>query len=225
MKAAAPPLHAMGFATAILAGAAVGARHSLESDHVAAVATLVERERRPALVGASWGLGHSATVVAAGMLFLLAGFEPPTAVAHLSEALAGLLMIGLGARTILAVAGSVERKRHSHGGRVEGHTHGHLAVGSVAIGGRHSHLQEESFGVGVVHGLAGSGGLVALLVAGSSSTAAGAGYLAAFAVATVAVMALTSELWGRVVRTGERLRTVAGVASVAAGALLVLSVV
>jgi hypothetical protein len=38
-------------------------------------------------------------------------------------------------------------------------------------------------------------------------------------------MALMSECWGRVVRTGERLRAVAGIASVAAGALLVLSVI
>ena len=43
-------------------GSLLGMRHALEPDHLAAVSTLVSRERngyKAALLGACWGLGHT----------------------------------------------------------------------------------------------------------------------------------------------------------------------
>lgn len=77
----------------------------------------------------------------------------------------------------------------------------------------------------MIHGLAGSGGVVVTLVAASSTVSGGAGLLAGFAAATVASMALASWGWGRVVGWTDALRVVAGVASVAVGVLLALETV
>ena len=48
-------------------------RHALEPDHLAAVTTLVSRERnfaRAALMGVWWGLGHTLSLVLAGAVLV-----------------------------------------------------------------------------------------------------------------------------------------------------------
>src|SRR5438552_12923166 len=66
---------------AILAlGFFLGMRHATDSDHVIAVTTIVSRARsaRAALwVGALWGLGHSATILAVGGAIVLFGWIIP----------------------------------------------------------------------------------------------------------------------------------------------------
>src|SRR5687768_12119799 len=50
-------------------GLALGVRHAADADHVAAVATIVTRGRSArgaAVLGAWWGIGHSASVLLAG---------------------------------------------------------------------------------------------------------------------------------------------------------------
>ena len=47
-------------------GPLLGMRHAFEPDHLAAVSTLVSRERgtaKAALLGVCWGLGHTAGLV------------------------------------------------------------------------------------------------------------------------------------------------------------------
>ena len=54
---------------ALTLGFMLGAAHALEPDHVAAVATPVGEQRRvrvSCLLGAFWGLGHTAALLAAG---------------------------------------------------------------------------------------------------------------------------------------------------------------
>jgi hypothetical protein len=83
----------MSLIAAAVAGGALGARHALETDHLAAIATLIDGEEphtpekgegsrtsdsegvsRPGLVGASWGIGH--TVPIAAIATLIDGEEP-----------------------------------------------------------------------------------------------------------------------------------------------------
>ena len=56
-------------------GSLLGMRHALEPDHLAAVSTLVSRERssmKAAFLGVCWGLGHTFTLllVGAGLVVL-----------------------------------------------------------------------------------------------------------------------------------------------------------
>ena len=56
--------------TALGLGLLLGLRHALDADHVAAVSTLVSRERglvRSCLLGAFWGAGHTLALLGAGV--------------------------------------------------------------------------------------------------------------------------------------------------------------
>ncbi len=203
--------------TALLVGAAFGARHALEADHVAAVATLVEERSRPASTGAAWGVGHTLPILVLGALFLALDLEVPPAVSTGFEAVVAVVLVALGVRAIAgreALGTAVVRHLH------DGDGHHHLTVADREIGLSHSHADEESFAVGVVHGLAGSGGVVVALAAAAPTVAGGAAFLAGFGVATVAAMGAATWAWGRAVGRSGRLRVLAGLASVAVGLLL-----
>lgn len=209
----------MSLVGGLLAGGAIGLQHAVESDHLAAVATLVEDDepRAAAAVGASWGVGHALPIVALGLAFLALGLTlPPTAMLAV-EALVGVILVALGLRLLA----SLEVHRHGAGG-----DHRHLTVGDWSLGLTHSHVHGEAAVVGVLHGVAGSGALVVALVASSPTLAGALGLLAGFVSLSVATMAAVSLAWGRSLGTRlERpLRVVAGLAGVAVGCLLVAEV-
>ena len=55
-------------------GTLLGMRHALEPDHLAAVSTLVSRERnglKAMLLGVCWGLGHTLALVVVGTALIL----------------------------------------------------------------------------------------------------------------------------------------------------------
>jgi len=228
--------------TALLVGGAFGVRHAFEADHVAAVATLVEAEDRPASTGVAWGVGHSLPILALGALFLALDLRVPPAVATGFEAVVAVVLVALGVRAVAGrealgisvlrhIHGSDEEHEHRHGGG-DDHAHDHerggdhegghlhLTVAGRDVGLTHSHADEESFAVGVVHGLAGSGGVVVALAAAAPTAVDGAGFLLGFAAATVVAMALAAWGWGRAVGRAGTLRVLAGLASVAVGLLL-----
>ena len=205
------------FGAALAAGGVFGAKHALEADHVAAVATLVEETDRPATTGAAWGVGHSIPIVLLGAAFLALGLELPGAVMTGFEMVVAVVLVALGVR---AIAG-----RQSLGRRLLSHTHGesehrHLRLGRGAIGLGHSHADEESFAVGVVHGLAGSGGVVIGMTAAAPTATGGLAFLGGFALASVGAMAVVTAGWGRLVGYTDALRIVAGLLDVAVGLLL-----
>lgn len=209
----------MSVVTALVAGAVVGVRHSFEADHIAAIATLVDGEEgsgRPSIVGTTWGIGHALPILLVGAAFLLVRAQVPDSVTTLFGALAGVILVFLGIRTLVNVVRVTE---HAHGGS----THSHVHVGPFSVGTTHTHRYGESLLVGLVHGLAGSGLLIVLLSASAPSVAASLTLLSAFAVASVLTMATLSVIWDRVLGTGlqRRLQIGAGVASLGIGVLLI----
>lgn len=209
--------------TTLLVGGAFGVRHAFEADHVAAVATLVEDEDRPASTGAAWGIGHSLPILALGAVFLALDVQIPSSVATAFEVVVALVLVALGVRAIAgrdAFGSIVARHIHGDADAEDGDAHRHLTVAGRSVGLTHSHADEESFAVGIVHGFAGSGGVVVVLASAAPTTIDGAGFLVGFAVATVASMGIATWGWGRAVGRANALRVVAGVASVVVGALL-----
>jgi hypothetical protein len=180
--------------TSCALGAALGARHALEPDHLAAVSTLIAERPRPrqaAALGALWGIGHAATLLVVGAVLLLARGELPAGVVAAGEALVAVMLIVLGARSVrLALrGGDGPATAHAHGGRL--HVHGGAP--------RHLHLGEQTLAVrplliGLVHGLAGSGGLTALALAEMPTTAGAIGYIVTFGLGSIAGMAAISGL-------------------------------
>ncbi|AXG09089.1 urease accessory protein UreH domain-containing protein [Haloplanus rubicundus] len=211
----------MSLVAAAVAGGALGARHALETDHLAAIVTLVDDDpSRPGLVGASWGVGHTLPIAALGVTFLLLGVRLPTSVTALFEGVVGVVLVYLGARMLAGVLGYRE---HDHGTHP---LHGHLQVGDLSLGGGHVHLHGDSVLVGALHGVAGSGALVVALVAAAPDLPTGVAFLAAFGVGSVLTMAAASAVWGRSLDAGARrtLRGLAGVVGVAVGCLLLAEV-
>lgn len=211
----------MALTAALVTGAVVGLRHSLEADHLAAISTLVDDRKtdRPGVVGASWGVGHSLPIIAVGLVFVFLSTSLPETVTLAFEVLAGLVLVYLGLRMLLEVAGLLTVERHAH----DGHEHAHVSLGGVAVGSFHTHVDGESFLVGIVHGLAGSGAIVVALAASASSVPSSFSLLLSFSLVTVLTMSLLSHLWGSVLTTRlqSALKTVAGSASFLVGGLLV----
>ena len=89
----AAPLTVLGF------GFVLGLRHALDVDHLAAVSTIVSQRRslwRSSLVGALWGLGHTAALLAASAVVIGLHTEIPPRVSRGLELGVALMLIGLG---------------------------------------------------------------------------------------------------------------------------------
>lgn len=211
----------MSLTTAVVAGTVVGVRHSLEADHLAAISALVSEgeTERPGVVGTSWGIGHSVPILAAGLLFAFAGTVIPAVISALFEVVAGVVLLYLGVRMLVEASDRIGVHEHSHGG----HDHSHLTLGTLSVGSFHTHLDGESFLVGIVHGLAGSGAVVVSLVTVAPTMVASLTFLLAFTVISVTAMGVLSVLWDRVLGTGARkfLEVGAGGTSVAIGLYLI----
>jgi hypothetical protein len=178
-------------------GSLLGMRHALEPDHLAAVSTLVSRERsgiRAALLGVCWGLGHTLSLVVVGALLVALRAEMPAAVSDLFELLVAFMLVALGFRAIVHAArqGAEGPTRvHRHGRLVHSHAgvpaHVHIGVWTLA---------RRPLLVGAVHGLAGSGALTALVLATLPTTTARLAYMALFGLGSTVSMAALSGLLG-----------------------------
>jgi High-affinity nickel-transport protein len=178
-------------------GSLLGMRHALEPDHLTAVSTLVTGERsgvRAAMLGASWGLGHTLSLVIVGAVLVMLRAEMPARVTDLFELAVAMMLVGLGVRAIVIAV------RQGPIGPAHTHHHGHLEH-SHAAAAPHVHvgrwtLARRPLLVGAVHGLAGSGALTALVLATLTSTAARITYMTLFGFGSTLGMAVLSGLLG-----------------------------
>jgi hypothetical protein len=203
-------------------GSLLGMRHALEPDHLAAVTTLVSRERsgyRAAWLGVCWGVGHTLALVVVATALVMLRAEMPAAIANLFELLVAAMLIGLGVRAIVIASrqgGGAAAHRHQHGFVV--HTHGgapHVHIGAWTLARR-------PLLVGAVHGLAGSGALTALVLATLPTTAARLTYMALFGIGSTVGMAIVSGLLGwPLARLGAN-QTVARTMSLTVGCISML---
>jgi len=211
-------------ATGSTLGALLGMRHALEPDHLAAVSTLVSDERGPlrgAFLGLCWGVGHTLALVVVGVALILLRAEMPPRIADLFEFFVALMLIGLGLRAILRAARegpAGPSALHQHGPVV--HKHPGVAP-HVHVG--HLTLARRPLLVGIVHGLAGSGALTALVLATLPSAAARITYMTLFGVGSTLGMAALSGLLGwplaRIGGQTRALRTISLVVGCASTAL------
>ena len=206
-------------------GSLLGMRHALEPDHLAAVTTLVSRERssfRAALLGAWWGIGHTLALLVVGASLVFVRAELPSRVSDAFELAVAAMLIGLGLRSVRLAA------QQGPGGPRHLHRHG-LIVHSHAAVPAHVHLGSWTFArrpllIGAVHGLAGSGALTALVLATLPTTAARLMYVLLFGIgSTLSMAALSGVLGWPLARLGAHHRVsraislVVGVVSIAIG--------
>jgi ABC-type nickel/cobalt efflux system permease component RcnA len=205
----------------LLVSLALGLRHATDPDHLAAVTTLIaseerDRTRKAARMGLLWGLGHGTTLVLLGLPLVLLGRYLPERLGQAAEVAIGVLIVVLAVRLLVRWRrGLFHAHAHAHGGGPP-HRHVHSHAGEAGSHG-HDHKAPvrsplSSYGVGLVHGIGGSGGLTLLLLSTISDKAEAAGALLLFATGTALSMALLSTAFGLVIAGGPIGRNYARVA-------------
>jgi sulfite exporter TauE/SafE len=152
-------------------------------------------------------------ILGVGGALVLTGWRFPDHFAPAVERLVGLTLVGLG---ILALVRAL---------RVHGHVHGHAGVSHWHLHSHrrselHDHTHHAALGMGMLHGLAGTGALViALPLAATTSASLALAYLVAFGAGTTVAMAAFGALAGWAVRRAAH-RSVMLVRVIASGAAL-----
>ena len=180
--------------TGAILGIASGLRHAMEPDHLAAVSTFVAEQRTPRATvafAAAWGLGHAIMLLFVGGVLVLLGREMPPALADVFELAVSFMLVGLGVRGLVharrAFRSNGAASGAAAGALVEHHRHDGLPA--------HTHVGRPLL-VGLMHGLAGSGALTALVLGQIGSPVAGLGFMALYGFGAMLGMALLAGVAG-----------------------------
>jgi cytochrome c biogenesis protein CcdA len=162
--------------------------HAFESDHLLAVSSMVTNRNKIQLAikdGMFWGLGHTSTIVTIGFIFLLLKFHIDQHLFSYFEALVGFMLVILGITRIkkwfVTRADKKNREPHLHS-----HDHTHTPTETT-------HLP--AYSIGLIHGLAGSGALMLVVMSQSNSTSYGLLYLVVFGLGSVCGMMLATSVF------------------------------
>lgn len=186
-------------AAAILGlGLFIGLRHALDTDHLAAVSTIVSERRNlfsSLLVGGLWGVGHTVSLLLAGVGVILLNLQIEKYEKPLEFGVA-LMLIGLGINVLykLARGGRVHFHQHTHGGHT--HVHPHVHDGKSEPPASHHGLKigVRPLIIGMVHGLAGSAALMLAVLATIKSTWLAFAYIIIFGLGSIGGMMIMSLL-------------------------------
>jgi hypothetical protein len=190
----APLLVALGIAFLL------GLRHASDPDHLVAVTSLVAADggdaRAAARLGAWWGVGHAGALLALGIPLIAFKSELPVWLESGAEKAIGILIIALAIRVVVKWArGDFRAGRHSHPRT----RHRHLRRGRQSDQHQHRWIRtpQQAASIGLLHGLAGTGAVVVLLLAGLPSRLEAGLALAVFAPMSIFSMALctTAFAW------------------------------
>lgn len=218
-------------------GLVFGLKHATEVDHVVAISTIVSRHKNifhSALVGALWGAGHTASLLIVAAIVLSLRIAIPEAVSGWLELGVAIMIIALGIsalRRALRQNAHVHVHQHQHDGlsHTHIHFHEHETRHAPVVQSPHSHavsrLGWKPLLIGMMHGLAGSGALMLLVLAQISSPWLGFLYVATFGVGSIVGMLLMSGLIGlpfafssgKLAHLHQGLQTVAAVFSICFG--------
>ncbi len=194
-------------------GFLLGLKHATEADHLVAVTTIVSEQKsiwRSALVGGLWGVGHTASLLAAGVLVIILGVAIPESLAAVLEFAVALMIVFLGSRVLyltLRKRTNVHVHSHMHGGRQHSHFHFHNHSDAHAADHHERSLAPDHHRaglsgwrpilVGMIHGLAGSAVLTLLVlteIVRNGSRAMGMAYLLVFGIGSIGGMLMMSTL-------------------------------
>src|SRR5215218_5114077 len=210
----------------------LGLRHASDPDHLAAVTTLIASEepeavKKATFMGLSWGLGHGTTLVLVGLPLVLLGQYLPEKIQQSAEVAIGIIIVVLAVRLLVRWhRGVFHAHHHTH---ESGETHRHLHSHAEDSVHEHAHntalrMPLSAYGVGLVHGVGGSGGLTLLLLSTIPSPSEAVVALLVFAAGTAVSMALLSTVFGFAIASGpvarnfQRIAPVFGALAAAFGA-------
>ncbi len=165
------------FVVALLIALVLGLRHASDPDHLVAVTSLVAADggkvRSAAGLGAWWGAGHAAALLAVGVPLILLKSSMPAWLERGAETAVGVIILVLALRIVVGWARGIERPH------------------------RRLRTPHQALGIGVLHGLAGTGAVTVLLIAALPGKLEAAAALAVFAPMSAVSMTLctTAFTW------------------------------
>lgn len=190
----------MDFMVPVIAGFILGCLHAFDVDHVVAVTAFTSKhphQRKAAVFGLLWGLGHTASLMVFGLVTLALKVVIPPLVESLAELAVGVILVGIGIWVLkdVLMEKRIHIHRHNHDGTEHAHFHSHKH------GEHHSH-KHSMFLIGATHGLAGTASVMVLIPITLTQSLLVAGlYLLLFGIGTITAMMLFASLLGRMSAT------------------------
>ena len=190
----------------IIAGLMIGLVHAFEPDHLSAVSTQLLQNKNTtsgskkiglrsltissSLRGALWGMGHTSSIILIGLLIAGLSLNIPDNFFISAEVVVGFMLIILAIFTFANK--SIFKQKHIH-------PHEH----SNGISHTHFHTHNENhkhghkaYLIGCVHGIAGSGGLVALTASTMNGFDMMIYFLILFGIGSIIGMTVASGILG-----------------------------
>jgi ABC-type nickel/cobalt efflux system permease component RcnA len=190
----------------IIAGLMIGLVHAFEPDHLSAVSTQLLQNKNTtsgskkiglrsltissSLRGALWGMGHTSSIILIGLLIAGLSLNIPDNFFISTEVVVGFMLIILAIFTFANK--SIFKQKHIH-------PHEH----SNGISHTHFHTHNENhkhghkaYLIGCVHGIAGSGGLVALIASTMNGFDMMIYFLILFGIGSIIGMTVASGILG-----------------------------
>jgi hypothetical protein len=190
----------------IIAGLMIGLLHAFEPDHLSSVSTqLLKNSNNPSdskksslksltivssLRGMFWGMGHTSSIILIGLLIAGLSLNIPENFFISAEVLVGFMLIVLGIFTFAnkSVFKQKHVHPHTHPNGIS-HTHSHIH----SVDHKHGH---KSYLIGCIHGIAGSGALVALVASTMNGFDMMIYFLILFGIGSIIGMTVASGVMG-----------------------------
>ena len=197
------------FISILILGFLLGLRHATDSDHVVAVTTITARQKHikgSTIIGALWGIGHSATVTLVGVPIISFSLKIPAKLGLGLEFIVGIMLVVLGFINLYSmrfqIAGMfsnfLHKHIHSHDKSKE-HSHLHVHFQKQTNNQIH-HLSffqiSRPIFVGLIHGLAGSSAIALLILTTIHSAKLAGFYLIIFNIGVIVGMMIITTLLG-----------------------------
>lgn len=161
----------------LLFAAVVGFSHAFEADHLVAVSSIVTKRDKIMLAikdGIFWGLGHTSTIFLIGLLMIVGKVTIFNGYFGYFEAIVGLMLVLLGINRLYNYF-KANRNHHELSDPNDKH---HLA-----------------YGVGLVHGLAGSGAMILLVMTEIQDSFNSMLYLLIFGIGSIVGMLVAAGIF------------------------------
>jgi cytochrome c biogenesis protein CcdA len=159
-----------------------GFTHAFEADHLLAVINIVSKRNNIKLSlkdGIYWGLGHASTIFIIGIFMIIFKAGISQHYFQYFEAIVGAMLITLGLYRLIKFFTTkkiiIHAHPHAHAGEEHQHLHVHLTKKE-----EHHHPHSLAYGIGLVHGLAGSGALIVIVMSQMKGPVNGLIYLIIF---------------------------------------------
>jgi high-affinity nickel permease len=160
-----------------------GIVHAFEADHLLAVSNIVTQRNsilHSMKDGICWGLGHTSIILIMGVIMIVCKVQIRPHYFHYFEALVGIMLVVIGVYRLYKL--------------IKHFTITQQPTASFDQMNPSKNLHKASYGIGLMHGLAGSGELVLLVMIQIISPTIGLLYLLLFSVGTILGMLVAAAL-------------------------------